>query len=159
MNMVKLKIGLVAAAASGMFAAGAAQAADNVTVTLNATIIGVCKFFTAAPVITIANTGGNIDPSLAGPATGQALITYRCTNGTAPIFTVPATATVTCTTAPTCGATTMTPTISSANTGNGTGLSGAKNQTLTVTAQITQANYQDMQVGSYSGTMLVSVAP
>jgi len=152
---------LSAAAALGMLAAGSAHAAGNVTVTVNATIIPVCKFFTVAPVVNITNTGvgSNIDPSSATSATGAAAILYRCTNGTAPIFTVPATATVTCTTAGTCGVTTMTPTITSANTGAGSGLGAGQDKTLTVTGTITNANFQNMQAGLYSGTMVVSVAP
>ncbi len=161
MNTRNLKRLLLPVAAVSMLAVGTAHANDNVTVTVNATIVGVCKFFTASPTIDITNTGSgsNIDPSLAGPATGNVDITYRCSNGTSPSFTVPATATVTCTTAGTCGASTMAPTVSSSNTGAGTGLGSGKDQTLTVTAQITQANYQNSQVGSYSGNMTVSVTP
>src|SRR5271169_6084246 len=105
-----------AVATAGMLGAlvsGGAQAADNVNVTVNATIVGVCKFFTAAPVINITNTGtgSNIDPSSGTTATGNVLLDYRCSNGTAPGFTVPATATVTC---GSCVAgTTMVPTIAS----------------------------------------------
>jgi hypothetical protein len=149
------------AAGAALLAAGQARANDSVSVTVNATIVGVCKFFTASPVINITNTGtgSNIDPSVAGPATGSVDITYRCSNGTSPSFTVPATATVTCTTAGTCGSSTMTPTVTSSNTGAGTGLGSGKDQTLTVNGQITQANYQNAQVGSYSGSMTVSVTP
>jgi hypothetical protein len=159
MSTRNLKRLLLCAAVASAFAAGSAQASDNVNVTVNATIIGVCKFFTASPVINITNTGtgSNIDPSSATTATGNAAITYKCTNGTTPVFTVPGTATVTCTTAATCNTTTMTPTVSSVNTGAGTGF--GNNQTLTVTAQITNANFQNALVGSYSGTMNVSVTP
>jgi len=159
MSTRSLKRLLVSAAVASTFAAGSAQASDSVSVTVNATIIGVCKFFTAAPTINITNTGtgSNIDPSSATTASGNAAITYKCTNGTTPIFTVPATATVTCTTSGTCGATTMTPTVTSVNTGAGTGF--GNNQTLTVTAQITNANFQNALVGPYSGSMTVSVSP
>lgn len=158
MNIRQLKACLVVVAASGLFAAGTAQAADGpLTVTVNATIKDVCKFFTAAPVINITNTGtgSNIDPSIGPQASGNALITYRCANGTTPVFTVPATATITC--AACAGTPSMTPVITSANTGAGTGMS--KNQTLTVTGTILVANYQDMPVGAYTGTMVVSVTP
>ena len=161
MSTRRLKACALAAAVAGIVTSTAAQASDSVSVTVNATIIGVCKFFTTSPVINITNTGSgsNIDPSLAGPATGNAAVVYRCTNGTSPTFTVPATATVTCTTSGTCGTSTMVPTISSSNTGAGTGLGTGKDQTLTVTGTITQANYQNVQVGSYSGSMTVSVTP
>jgi hypothetical protein len=168
MNSIRLSKRTSTLALASLFGVGAAvlsstpaHASDSVSVTVNATIIGVCKFFTASPVINITNTGSgsNIDPSLAGPASGSVDVTYRCSNGTSPSFTVPGTATVTCTTAGTCGSTTMTPTVTSSNTGAGTGLGSGKDQTLTVTGQITQANYQNMQVGSYSGSMTVSVTP
>ncbi len=152
---------LLAAFSLAVLASPAAHASDSRAVTINATIIGVCKFFTASPTMNINNTGtgSNIDPSLAGPATGSALITYRCSNGTAPTFTVPATATVSCTTSGTCGSSTMTPTISHTGGGNGTGMGSGQSKTLTVTGTITQPNYEDAPIGSYSGTMLVSIAP
>jgi len=159
MNMRHLKVGAIAAATSCLFAASAAQASDSVSVTVNATIVGVCKFFTSSPVINITNAAGGIDPSSATTASGNAAITYRCSNGTSPTFTVPATATVTCTTSGSCGTTSMAPTVTSSNTGAGTGLGSGKDQTLTVTGQITQANFQNMQVGSYQGNMTVSVSP
>lgn len=161
MNSIRLRAVSGALMAAALLAAGAAQANDSVSVTVNATVVGVCKFFTSSPVLNITNTGtgSNIDPSLAGPATGSVDVTYRCSNGTTPSFTVPATATVTCTTSGTCGSSTMVPTITSSNTGAGTGLGSGKDQTLTVNGQITQANYQNAQVGSYSGSMTVSVTP
>src|ERR1700693_5989850 len=70
---------MAAATVASLFATGAAQA-DTVSVTVNAQIIGICKFNSGqTPVVTIANTGVTIDPSLAGPATGTAAILYRCT--------------------------------------------------------------------------------
>lgn len=159
MKTSRLRIALLAAAASAMLAVGVAQA-DTVSVTINAQIIGICKFNSGqTPVVTIANTGATIDPSLAGPATGNAAILYRCTKSQAPTFTVPTPATVTCTTAGTCGATTMAPTLSSVNTGAGSGFSNGNDKTLTVTGQLTQAQYQDMQAGTYSGTVTVTVTP
>ena len=164
-RLSKLSQSLALAALLGVSAAvlaPKAQASDNVNVTVNATVVGVCKFFTAAPILNITNTGSgsNIDPSLAGPATGSVNILYRCSNGTTPTFTVPASGTVTCTTAGTCGVTTMAvSSVTSSNTGNGTGLGSGKDQTLTVNADITQAVYQNALVGSYQGTLAVSVTP
>jgi hypothetical protein len=161
MSTRTLKRLLLSAAVASTFAAGSAQASDNTAVTVNATIIGVCKF-QAAPVLNITNTGSgsNIDPSSATTAQGQSLVTYRCTNGTSPVFTVPASATVTCTTAPTCASTTMTTSsLTSANTGAGTGMGAGKDQTLTVTAQINQAGFQNALVGSYQGSIALSVTP
>ena len=143
----------------GALIGDAAQAGDNASVTVNAMVIGVCKFFTASPVINITNTGAgsNIDPSSATTATGNAAISYRCTNGTTPVFTVPATATVTC--GACSGSPTMVPTISSSNTGAGTGMGTGNDKTLTVTGQILQATFQNAAVGTYTGSMTVSVTP
>lgn len=154
-----VKVSLIAAALSGMLCAPAAQASDSVSVTVNATIVGVCKFFTAAPVVNITNTGtgSNIDPSSATTATGNAPITYRCSNGTSPTFTVPATATVTC--ASCTGTPTMTPTITSSNTGAGTGMGSGQDKTLTVTGTLLQAAFQNAAAGAYTGNITVSVTP
>jgi len=160
MSTRTLKRLLLSAAVASTFAAGSAQA-DNTSVTVNATIIGVCKF-QVTPVLNITNTGSgsNIDPSSSTTAQGQSAVTYRCTNGQAPTFTVPASATVTCTTAPTCNTSTMTTSsLTSANTGAGTGMGAGKDQTLTVTAQINQAGFQNALLGSYQGSIALTVAP
>lgn len=158
MKSYRLSGALIAVAAAGLLVAGAAQAADSQVVTVNATILSTCKFNTGqTPVVTVANTGANIDPSLAGPATGNANVLYKCTNGTTPVFSGPATATVTCTTAVTCGVTTMPPAMTYTSGGAGSGFS--TNKTLVVAGSLTQAQYQDMQAGTYSGTVTVSVTP
>ena len=159
MKASKLSVALALASTAALLAPGLANA-DTVNVTVTANIIGICKFTSGqTPTVTIANTGANIDPSLAGPATGSAPVTYQCTNGQAPTFTVPTPATITCG-SPTCGATTMAPAMSFTSGGNGTGFSGGANiKTLTVTGTLTQAQYQNMQVGTYTGTEVVTVTP
>lgn len=151
-----IKKSLLAAAVFAALGAGSAQASDSVSVTVNATIVGVCKFFTAAPVVNITNTGtgSNIDPSSATTATGDALITYRCSNGTTPVFVVPATATVTAG-----GGASMTPTMTSTGGGAGTGMGNAEGKTLTVTGTILQAAFQNAAAGAYTGSISVSVTP
>ena len=150
---------LLAAIASTLSAQNAA-AAGSFPNTVSAQVLGICKFNSGqTPVVTIATSGGTIDPSAAGPATGNAAILYRCTAGTSATFTVPTPATVTCTTAGTCGATTMAPTLSSVNTGAGTGFGSGNDKTLTVTGQLTSAQYQNMKAGTYSGTVTVTVTP
>ena len=160
MSIRKLKGLVLPVAVASALAAGSAQASDSVDITVNATITGVCKFFTSSPVINITNTGSGstIDPSLAGPASGNVNILYRCSNGTSPSFTIPASATVNCTTGA-CSGTNMSASTSSTNTGAGTGLGSGKDQTLNVVANITQANYQNALVGAYQGTMTVQVNP
>ncbi|MFO1396080.1 MAG: hypothetical protein U1F48_03360 [Burkholderiales bacterium] len=126
---------------------------------MKATIVPVCRFFTNSPVINIRNTGSGstIDPSLVTTASGNVGISYRCSNGTAPTFVVPATATLTC--AACSGLPTMAATMSSTNNGAGTGLGTGKNRTLTVTGQIPASVYQNARVGAYSGTLTISVTP
>lgn len=159
MNRIN-RVGLLAAAvsASALFATNSALA-DTQTVTVSAQVIGICKFNTGqAPVVTVANSGANIDPSLAGPATGNANVLYKCTKGQAPVFSGPATATATCTTSGTCGVTSMTPAMTYTSGGNGVGFSSA-GINMVVNGQLTQAQYQDMQAGTYSGTVTVTVTP
>jgi hypothetical protein len=159
MNRHVLRGSLAVAALAAMMGSTAAQASDSVSVTVNATIVGVCKFFTAAPIVNITNTGtgSNIDPSSSTDATGSANISYRCSNGTSPSFTVPATATVTC--AACSGTPTMTPAITSTNGGAGTGMGSGQDKTLTVTGTLLQAAFQNAAAGAYTGNITVSVTP
>lgn len=154
----RLVAAAVALATCGLFA-GAAEAADSINVTVNATVNGVCKFGSGqTPTVTIANTGSVIDPSLSTTATGTANINYRCTNGTAPTFTVTSSpATLTCTTSGTCGSTTMSATVTTTSGGAGAGFTTDK--VLVVTGQITPAVYQVAQAGTYAGTVSVAVSP
>ena len=156
MKFNRIKSSLLIATAFAAFGAGSAQASDSLSVTVNATVVGVCKFFTSSPTVNITNTGtgSNIDPSSATPAAGNAAITYRCSNGTSPAFTVPATATIT-----EGGGATMTPTITSANTGAGSGMGSGNDKTLTVTGTLVSAAFQNAAAGAYTGNITVSVTP
>jgi len=158
MRVCKVKITLAVAAVAGVMASGGAIAADAVNVTVQATVNGVCKFNSGqTPLVTVANSGTNIDPSIATTATGSANVVYRCTSGTAPTFTVPTPATITCTTAGTCGTTSMSSTMTSTSGGAGGGFTTDK--TLVVTGTILQAGFQNAQAGTYSGVISVSVTP
>lgn len=145
-----------------VFGAGETWASASVAVSLNATVMPVCRFFTTAPVLNIRNvgtSGRNIDPSSTTTAAGTTAIRYRCTNQTLPTFTVPANVTLTCSGCP--GTPTMPAVITSTNNGAGRGLGtgGGRNRTLTVTGQITAAVFQNARVGAYSGTMTITVTP
>ena len=134
--------------------AGAAHAGGTQSVSLNATVLNVCLFQTQTPSITIANTGSSIDPSLAGPATGSTTVSYKCTKGAAAALTSPpATGSVS-----TGGATPSTMSVGlvygALAAGNGFGQAA---QTFTVTANITQANYQDSPAGTYTGTVTLTI--
>lgn len=155
-HISRSKFAAIAAGAVAVATAMPAAAADSVNVTVNATIVGVCKFFTTAPVLNIRNTGtsgSNIDPSSSTTATGTVPIEYRCSNGTTPIFTVPTSVTLNS------GSNSMVATISSSNSGAGTGMGSGQAKTLTVNGSILQAEFEDKPVGAYTNTMLVSVLP
>jgi hypothetical protein len=147
----------LAAAVLGLLGAASALASDSVTVTVNATVAEVCKFNSSTATLDLSNTGtgSDIDPSSATSATGSVGIIYRCTNGTAPVFTVPGTVTLNN------GANSMVATITYAGGGNGTGMgnTAANQKTLTVSGSIAQSIFQDKAPGPYSNTMTVSITP
>ena len=159
-----LKRGRLAAATVGLLAlatAMPASALDNITVNINATVVGVCKFFNpTTPVVNINNTGtgSNIDPSLTGDATGSTTVTYRCSNGTTPSFSVPST-----TVNVTCSACTGTPSMAADITltsgGAGSGMGSGHDKDLTVAGKITQATYVNAAAGAYTGSVTVTVTP
>jgi hypothetical protein len=148
----RLSLAGIAAGLFTLLAAAPAAAADSVNVTVNANVIGVCKFFGAGYTMTIANSGADIDPSLGADATGSVAIEYRCSNGQAPTFGVPASLTLT-------GAGSMDATFTSSNTGPGTGMGAGQAKTLTVNGTITSTEFQNKPIGAYTNTLTVTVNP
>ena len=71
---------LIGAACAGILVASAAHA-DNHTITVNASVTGMCKFNAASSTVSLT-----LDPSATGIATQIASVIYRCTKGTAPAF-------------------------------------------------------------------------
>lgn len=142
----------IVAGTVGLTAVMPAGAADSLTVTVNANVIGVCKFFNGPYSITIANSGTDIDPSLSTTATGTANIEYRCSNGQNPTFSLPASVTLT-------GAGSMDATITYTGGGAGTGMGAGQAKTLAVTGTIAEADFQNKSVGAYSNTITVSISP
>jgi len=155
----------LAAAAAGFASIAVAlpvRAADSITVPVSATVLGVCKFSTPqSPSVVIANTGANIDPSLGGNATGSANILYRCTTGAVPSFALTggATLTLTCSTAGTCGASTMAATMSLTPPGSPNGQGFATDLTLVLSGTIPSATYSTMAAGTYSASQVVTINP
>ena len=152
----------MAAAAAGVLAvvlAAPAPAADTINVPVSANVLGVCKFATGqSPSVVIANSGVDIDPSLAGNATGSANILYRCTNGTAPTFALTGGASLTLTCAA-CGGATMAATMSLTPPGSPNGQGFAVDLTLQLTGTISSAIYGPAAPGTYNGTQQVTVTP
>lgn len=157
-----LKQLVLASAGLGMLAAGAASASDSIIIPVTATVIGTCKFFTAPiPTLTIANSGANIDPSIAGNATGTANLNYKCTKGGTPVFALTggATLTLTCSTALTCGVETMNATMSlGAAPGVGLGFAAAA-QTVVLTGTIPDTTYGAASAGTFQANQTVTVNP
>jgi len=152
--------------ALSMLAAGAmssAFGADTYSLTVSATVLGRCKFTQAAnQTLTITNTAGGIDPSLAGPAGGTATITYKCTAGQAPTFTTDTGLHVSggnMRVADAGNANFMIYTLGLAGGGSGSGFGAGQDKTLTVTGNINAADYVAAPAGAYSDTVVVSVNP
>jgi hypothetical protein len=157
-----MKGAAAAAGLAGIVAALPVRAADTISVPVSATVLGVCKFATGqTPSVVIANSGTNIDPSVAGNATGSANITYSCTNGTTPSFglTGGATLTLTCSTSGTCGSSTMAAAMTLTPPAPATGQGMNTNLTLVLTGTIPSTTYGTAAEGTYSATQQVTINP
>jgi spore coat protein U-like protein len=60
----------------GLIAAGAVYAADTSNMTVQAAVVGSCKF-NSTPTLDF----GNLDPASAGNGTGSSTISFWCTKG------------------------------------------------------------------------------
>lgn len=157
-KVAALLTGLLTLAAALPVAAQSTGASVNVTV--NATVQGVCRISTSDPVMTIGNTGSGatavIAPDLAGPATGQVGIDYKCTKGVNTQFVVPTPANLTHTTD---GTSVMQATFSSSAPSTGGQGFGAAAQTLTINGSIVVGQYQNAKVGAHTGSITVQINP
>lgn len=154
---------LAAAGAVGLGAAFSAAAADQITVPVSATVIGVCKF-NSASTMNIANSGSNIDPDLAGPATGTSNVVYRCSTGTTPTFTIGGAAVTGKTVSLADGGSgSMTATLAAGTVSPGSGMGASQTKTFVITGTIAKAagsgGYEDAPVGAYTGSFLLDVNP
>lgn len=148
-----LALGLAVGFASiggSAFAAG-----PNHTITVNATVPTVCKFSSTTSSVTLA-----LDPTLTTTVTGTDNVLYRCTNGTAPTFTLTSSSTSSTTGGNLAqGAETIPYTFTSTSGGPGTGLGSGNDKTLGVTVSVDQTNAASVTPGTYSDTIVVSVNP
>lgn len=161
---MKTKAIAVGFALCGLAMALPAAAAGSYTLTVNATVVGTCKFTpTTTGSVSVTNNGTNIDPSLATAATGTKTITYKCTSGVTPamafagandpsvgVHEVKSTATPTNLMLYTVGTTAL---------GAGTGF-GAAAQSVDVTVTIAAADYQNAAAAAdYTDTLTISITP
>lgn len=143
-----------------------AIAADTASLTVNATVNGVCKFTApASATLTLSNVAlpaTGIDPSSATSATGSTTLLYRCTKGQAPGFSAGQGNNWSGSSNQVKHATladVMAYSLSlspSAPTGAGF---AAADQTLTITGSILQADFQAAAAGNYTDTVVISVTP
>jgi spore coat protein U-like protein len=155
---------LVAALGAAVaFVGQPAAAADSYSLIVTATVQGVCKFTQAAGqnLTFTNNTGGGIDPSLTGNATANAAITYKCTSGTAPSsFTGVGANDTGGNHVVKNGTNSMIYTVALTGGGAGDGFgAGSTNKTLNVAGTIVPAQYQGAPAGTYTDTLVVTVAP
>jgi hypothetical protein len=153
-----MKLGAAAGILGLALAAPAPVMADTVTVPVQAIVTGVCIFQTSSPTatLTIANSGGNIDPSLATPATGTMSLSYKCTkSATAPTFTMGSGGNLTLN-----GPSGATMAATMTVTGGGAPLGfAAAAQTATLTGTILPAVYGAAIAGTYSNNETVTITP
>ncbi len=145
---------IVAAIAGTAFAAP-----PNATVVVTGVIPGVCHFDTV-PALNL-----NLDPAAGGPATGTANLTFWCTNGTSWALSDPIgntgtyAGTLTCTTAGTCGANTISYTLTYNNISGGPTAGRTDVRTSVLTATVPLVNFQDLPQGTYSQNVTFTIAP
>ncbi len=159
---------LKAAIAAALIAAtGAASAGGTHTITVSASVTGTCVVNTATSTLAFGTldpaTGGTVNATWSGG-------TFRCTNGTAYTITsndglwesasggasnrMRLSSATDCSTASNCIRYTMTNTAS----GTGAGMNG-NDISFAVTGSTLIADYQNAVAGSYSDTVILTVAP
>lgn len=153
------KLAAVLGLGAGLAIAGSAYPADTSNMTVQAAVVGTCKF-NSTPVLDF----GNLDPASAANGAGSSTISFWCTKGSAYTVTagngnnydVPgATRRMK---GP--GALDLMPyslTLPAAATGTGSGKSTAI--TFAVTGAVLNANYINATVGSYTDTVQMAVNP
>lgn len=155
--MTSVPVPKVVAALVVALAAGAALA-DTQSLSVTASVTGVCKFNSGqTPVLAF----GAIDPSGTTNATASASVLYRCTTGTAATVSSAVTGARTLTGTGTAAGDTMNYSLAftSGASGTGAGFGAGKDLTLVVGGTITPANYQNKTVGSYSDSVTLTVTP
>jgi spore coat protein U-like protein len=149
---------LIAAAVAGlaMFASSAAQASDTHTINVSATVTGVCKFVSAGPT----NVSLTLDPTATSGGDSQpAVIQYRCTKNTAPVFTVASTSTGSSTGGELRnGGEAIVYAIAAASGGAGDGMGAGAEKDLTVTVSANHVDAANVPAGSYTDTITIDIS-
>jgi spore coat protein U-like protein len=161
---MKTRLLAAALAATGaMISAPALAASATHTLSISATVSGICRFNTAGPTaLTIATGAGVIDPSAAGPATGTAAVTFRCTTGVTSAITGDNGLNFAAGTRRVKNgvANFMNYTFALVNAAQlGTGFGAGQDKTVTVNASIIAADYQNAVAGAYTDTVVLTITP
>ena len=163
MKRTNLTLTLALAAVGLMTSAPVLAASTTHSLAVSSTVVGNCKFNAAGPTtLTIANSAGSIDPSVAVDATGTASMTYRCTTGT-----VAATAAgnglhfAGGTRQVNDGGTNNMPYSVglSGCAGTGLGYGAGGDLTCSVTGTILQAGFVSAPAGTYTDTVVLTITP
>lgn len=151
--MTCTRLAKIAAALSLTLAAGIA-AADTQSVSVTASVTGVCKFNTGqTPVLAF----GAIDPTGSAAKTASVDVLFKCTKGQS--ATVAATGGLSRTLAgPSSSSMPYTVTLTGASA-TGAGFGSSTDLTLTVGGSVAVADYQNATVGSYTDTISLTVTP
>lgn len=139
-----------------------AQVGPTATVTVTAQVNAACRFQTTTGSMTISNGGGVINPALGTNATGTTALTYRCTNGTAPLFQIDASGFAASHTGVAVtlngSSTTLASTFDISGGGSGLGLGSGGDRTATLTGNISAANIDAATPDTYTATVTVGIS-
>ena len=160
---MKTKLIVMALAATGALVSAPAFAASTThTLTVSAQVQGNCKFNTGGPTtLTIATGAGVIDPSAAGPATGTANVTFRCTTGTTSAITGDNGLNFSAGSRRVKFGTAFMPyTLGLTNAAQlGSGHGAGQDKTVVVDASIVATDYQNAAAGAYTDTVTLTITP
>jgi hypothetical protein len=136
-----------------LLSAGCTRAADSVTIAIYTTVLPVCRFSASSPSFdTSIGSGRASDIERAGSGPASAAITYQCTTGVAPAFTLTA-ACAACPDAPSAA-----PLVLSDTAGVGRGMGSGRELTVIVTGPVARP-LQTASASVAPGAVHVTVSP
>lgn len=155
MKLRKRFLALSLAVGFASIGGNAFAAGPNHTITVNASVAAVCKFNTTASTVALT-----VDPTTATTVSGTDNVLYRCTNGTAPTFTLTSSSTSSTSSGNLIqGAESIPYTFTSTSGVAGSGMGAGNDKTLGVTVSVDQTTAAGVTPGTYSDTIVVSVNP
>jgi len=158
----KLKLVTLGLLTAGVLSIAPAFAASTThTLSVSANVTGNCRFNGAGPTaVTIANSAGAIDPTVAVDATGTANVLFRCTTGTTSTITAGNGANFLGSRRVAQGTNFMPYALALAgNAQLGTGHGAGQDKTLGITATIVQADFVNAAAGAYADTVILTITP